>query len=162
MAYNRSAQRGTWFEEQQSMINSASDSELRSLGDTFDENFETTVRLLPLLSGCVNINSIKTDNLKVVANYLPGFKLTTSPIYLLNSGNAPANLIMAFKFNPNMDEIKIKIDKVFIDKEKDFTGPLSWTTKEENYSEIILTSPKKYRPYQDFLAVEGRNTENGR
>lgn len=32
------------------------------------QNFETTVRLLPLLSGCVNINSIKTDNLKVVAN----------------------------------------------------------------------------------------------
>ena len=99
-------------------------------------------------------------NLKVVANYLPGFKLTTAPIYLLNSGNAPANLIMAFKFDTNMDEIKIKIDKVFINKEKDFTGPLSWTTKEDGYSEIILTSPKKYRPYQDFLAVEGRNTEN--
>lgn len=55
MAYNRSAQRGTWFEEQQSMINSASDSELRSLGDTFDENFETTVKSISRSYSGVNV-----------------------------------------------------------------------------------------------------------
>lgn len=44
MAYNRSTNtRGTWFQEQQSMINSASTAELRGLCDKFDENFETTV-----------------------------------------------------------------------------------------------------------------------
>ena len=42
MAYNRSTNtRGTWFQEQQSMINSASTAELRGLCDKFDENFET-------------------------------------------------------------------------------------------------------------------------
>lgn len=44
MAYGRSnAARGTWFQEQQAMINTASKSELRGLTDEFDKRFEATI-----------------------------------------------------------------------------------------------------------------------
>ena len=46
MAYNRSSMsngHGTWFQEQMNMINNASVTELESLNDTFDRNFQETV-----------------------------------------------------------------------------------------------------------------------
>jgi hypothetical protein len=56
MAYGRSAtSHGTWFQEQQSMINSASPSELACLGDKFDENFETTVGTIQHAYNGVNV-----------------------------------------------------------------------------------------------------------
>lgn len=57
MAYGRSntTSHGTWFQEQQSMINSATTDELKSLCDTFDENFKTTVSTISRNYGGINI-----------------------------------------------------------------------------------------------------------
>lgn len=41
MAYGRTSAHGTWFQEQQNMINSASASELAGLRDRFDDSLET-------------------------------------------------------------------------------------------------------------------------
>lgn len=44
MAYDRiNAGRGTWFQEQQTLINTATPAELKSLTDKFDENLQTAV-----------------------------------------------------------------------------------------------------------------------
>ena len=40
MAYNRNAQHGSWFQEQATLINSASATELAKLNDKFDERLE--------------------------------------------------------------------------------------------------------------------------
>lgn len=56
MAYGRStASHGTWFQEQQSMINTASASELSSLCDKFDSNFETVVGTMSRNYGGLNV-----------------------------------------------------------------------------------------------------------
>lgn len=46
---------GTWFQEQATLINSVSDSELRTLGDKFDENFETVANTMARQYGGLNI-----------------------------------------------------------------------------------------------------------
>ena len=43
MAYGRSATHGSWFQEQQSLVNSVNEAELNSLQDEFDKRFEDTV-----------------------------------------------------------------------------------------------------------------------
>ena len=44
MAFSRNAgSHNSWFQEQQSLVNSASDSELRGLRDSFDDHFESVV-----------------------------------------------------------------------------------------------------------------------
>ena len=56
MAYARTtASHDSWFQEQQSMINSASDTELRGLCDKFDENFETTIGTISRAYDGVNV-----------------------------------------------------------------------------------------------------------
>ena len=56
MAYARTtASHDSWFQEQQSMINSASDAELRGLCDKFDENFETTIGTISRTYDGVNV-----------------------------------------------------------------------------------------------------------
>ena len=56
MAYGRSAaSHGTWFQEQQTMINSASQQELDNLSDEFDKHFETTVGTLKRTYNGVNV-----------------------------------------------------------------------------------------------------------
>ena len=56
MAYARTtASHDSWFQEQQSMINSASDVELRGLCDKFDENFETTIGTISRTYDGVNV-----------------------------------------------------------------------------------------------------------
>lgn len=56
MAYARTtASHDSWFQEQQSMINSASDVELRGLCDKFDENFETTIGTISRAYDGVNV-----------------------------------------------------------------------------------------------------------
>ena len=56
MAYGRSASsHGTWFQEQQTMINSASKAELDNLSDEFDKNFETTVGTLKRTYNGINV-----------------------------------------------------------------------------------------------------------
>lgn len=56
MAYARTtASHDSWFQEQQSMINSASDTELRGLCDKFDENFETTIGTISRTFDGVNV-----------------------------------------------------------------------------------------------------------
>lgn len=56
MAYGRSnASHGTWFQEQQSLINSVSPTELRNMGDEFDKKFEGTVSQLSRSFGGVNV-----------------------------------------------------------------------------------------------------------
>ena len=56
MAYGRSTStHGSWFQEQQNMIKSVSDSELRSLTDNFDERFENTINTVRNTYGGVNI-----------------------------------------------------------------------------------------------------------
>ena len=56
MAYARTtASHDSWFQEQQSMINSASDTELRGLCDKFDENFETTIGTISRTYDGVNV-----------------------------------------------------------------------------------------------------------
>ena len=56
MAYARTtASHDSWFQEQQSMINSASDAELRGLCDKFDENFETTIGTISRAYDGVNV-----------------------------------------------------------------------------------------------------------
>ena len=46
---------GTWFEEQATLINSVSESELSTLGDKFDENFETVANTMARQYGGLNI-----------------------------------------------------------------------------------------------------------
>ena len=46
---------GTWFQEQATLINSVSESELSTLGDKFDENFETVARTMARQYGGLNI-----------------------------------------------------------------------------------------------------------
>lgn len=46
---------GTWFEEQATLINSVSESELSTLGDKFDEKFETVANTLARQYGGLNI-----------------------------------------------------------------------------------------------------------
>lgn len=46
---------GTWFEEQATLINSVSESELSTLGDKFDEKFETVANTLARKYGGLNI-----------------------------------------------------------------------------------------------------------
>ena len=56
MAYGRSAaSHGTWFQEQQTMINSASQAELDNLSDGFDRHFENTVGTLKRAYNGVNV-----------------------------------------------------------------------------------------------------------
>lgn len=57
MAYGRTtgSHNGTWFQEQQTLINSVSSTELSTLGDKFDENFETTAETLARSYGGLNI-----------------------------------------------------------------------------------------------------------
>lgn len=56
MAFSRSAgTHGTWFQEQQTMINSASQAELDSLSDNFDKRFETTVGTLKRTYNGINV-----------------------------------------------------------------------------------------------------------
>ena len=56
MAYGRSAaSHGTWFQEQQTMINSASQAELDNLSDGFDKHFEDTVGTLKRAYNGVNV-----------------------------------------------------------------------------------------------------------
>lgn len=56
MAYGRSAAtHGSWFQEQQSMINSASQAELENMSDAFDKHFETTVGTLKRTYNGVNV-----------------------------------------------------------------------------------------------------------
>ena len=56
MAYGRTtATHGSWFQEQQSMINSASAAELKGLCDNFDERFETTVNQLQKTYNGINV-----------------------------------------------------------------------------------------------------------
>ena len=43
MAFTRNATHGTWFQEQQAMVNSLTDRELSGLRDNFDSNFENVV-----------------------------------------------------------------------------------------------------------------------
>ena len=43
MAYGRSSTHGSWFQEQQSLVNSVTENELNSLQDEFDRNFESVV-----------------------------------------------------------------------------------------------------------------------
>ena len=46
---------GTWFQEQATLINSVSESELSTLGDKFDENFETVANTMARQYGGLNI-----------------------------------------------------------------------------------------------------------
>lgn len=46
---------GTWFEEQATLINSVSESELSTLGDKFDEKFETVANTMARQYGGLNI-----------------------------------------------------------------------------------------------------------
>lgn len=56
MAYGRSTtSHGSWFQEQQNMINSASPSELRGLCDNFDSKFEDTVNTIKNSYNGVNV-----------------------------------------------------------------------------------------------------------
>ena len=56
MAYGRTAaSHGTWFQEQQTMINSASETELKNMSDKFDKNFETTVGTLKRTYNGINV-----------------------------------------------------------------------------------------------------------
>lgn len=56
MAYGRSAaSHGTWFQEQQAMVNSASQAELDNMADGFDKHFETTVGTLKRAYNGVNV-----------------------------------------------------------------------------------------------------------
>ena len=57
MAYSRSTvgHRGSWFQEQMNMINTASDTELDTLRDTFDNNFQDTVNTLAHTYGGINV-----------------------------------------------------------------------------------------------------------
>lgn len=56
MAYGRSTtSRGSWFQEQMNMINSVSETELNSLNDTFDNNFQDTVNQLSHTYSGVNV-----------------------------------------------------------------------------------------------------------
>ena len=56
MAYGRSAaSHGTWFQEQQTMINQASQQELDNLSDGFDKHFETTVGTLKRTYNGINV-----------------------------------------------------------------------------------------------------------
>ncbi len=56
MAYGRSTtSHGSWFQEQMNMINSASESEISGLCDTFDNNFKDTVNTLSHAYGGLNV-----------------------------------------------------------------------------------------------------------
>jgi len=56
MAYSRTAgSHGTWFQEQQTMINNASPTELENLTDGFDKHFETTVGTLKRTYNGINV-----------------------------------------------------------------------------------------------------------
>ena len=46
MAYNRTTTRGTWFQEQAGLINSASATELAKLNDGFDENLNDVMETM--------------------------------------------------------------------------------------------------------------------
>jgi hypothetical protein len=46
---------GTWFQEQQTLINSVSDAELNTLGDEFDKKFETAAETMARSYNGLNI-----------------------------------------------------------------------------------------------------------
>lgn len=50
-----SSHNGTWFQEQATLINSISDGELKTLGDKFDEDFETVAHTMARQYGGLNI-----------------------------------------------------------------------------------------------------------
>lgn len=71
MAFNRSSTHGTWFQEQQTMVNSLTDTELAGLRDTFDENFKTTVGSIKQEYGINVMNDAKRmlENREVMKEY---------------------------------------------------------------------------------------------
>lgn len=72
MAYGRGmAAHGTWFQEQQTLINTATPAELKSLSDKFDENLQATAENIQEAYGCHIIKDWKKmlENPEIMQEY---------------------------------------------------------------------------------------------
>ena len=148
MAFTRNATHGTWFQEQQAMVNSLTDKELRGLRDNFDSRFENAVGDLKHTYG-VNVMS---DAKRMLENpeIMTEYKATLLDPILDDLRNYPAETEAE---RVHMEQVADQLDAAWDSSVKSFVVQESYNVS--NYLPLsTLDFPALVKQYIRFLGKE--------
>ena len=152
MAYGRSNNRshGTWFQEQQSMINSASPAELKDMTDDFDKSFETAVGTLKRTHGVNVMRDAKRmlEDDSIMQEYK---ELLLDPI--LKHIQEMADSVDSDVEKMHLEQVRDQLDKGWDESKKSFIIQESFNVA--NYLPLAtLDFPALIKQYIRFLGKE--------
>jgi hypothetical protein len=148
MAFSRNATHGTWFQEQQAMINSLADNELRGLRDNFDSRFEQTVGDLKHTYGV----NVMADAKRMLENpeIMTEYKTTLLDPILEELRSYPAETDAE---RMHMEQVADQLDSAWDSSVKSFVVQESYNVS--NYLPLsTLDFPALVKQYIRFLGKE--------